>query len=149
MANVSIDRRALRLYRQSLEGDNVSSLLCFVCARKYPHAKTGRNQPIRWMRPLDSEGTSVFGLSILEAEKVLGIETYVKFYVAGGTVFAQAEMKKELQDWSCVVNLQGKLKTKHARSDARRMKCAPSAACQSAMAVDGLCCGKESNPQRP
>ena len=77
VANVTIDRRALRLYRQSLEGDNVSSLLCFVCARKYPHAKTGRNQPIRWMRPLDSEGTSVFGLSVLEAEKVLGVETYV------------------------------------------------------------------------
>ena len=111
VANVSIDRRALRLYRESLEGDNVSSLLCFVCAQKYPHAKTGRNQPIRWIRPLDSEGTSVFGLSVPEAEKVLGIEAYVNAYVAGATVFAQAEMKKELRDWSCVVNLQGRLLT--------------------------------------
>ena len=131
MANVSIDRRALRLYRQSLEGDNVSSLLCFVCARKYPHAKTGRNQPIRWMRPLDSEGTSVFGLSILEAEKVLGIETYVKFYVAGGTVFAQAEMKKELQDWSCVVNLQGKLLT--------LLCCPEDKTCQKRCKADEMC----------
>ena len=131
VANVSIDRRALRLYRQSLEGDNVSSLLCFVCARKYPHAKTGRNQPIRWMRPLDSEGTSVFGLSILEAEKVLGIETYVKFYVAGGTVFAQAEMKKELQDWSCVVNLQGKLLT--------LLCCPEDKTCQKRCKADEMC----------
>ena len=54
-ANVSIDRRSLRSYQKSLEADNISCLLCFVCARKYPYVRSCSNQDVGWVQPVDAK----------------------------------------------------------------------------------------------
>ena len=82
---------------------------------------------------MDTRKTSVFGLSARELEKVVGMETYAQRYVAGATAFAEAEMRRELREWSCVVDVQGTRKTKNARHDASVTRCAPSAGCQFAI----------------
>eukprot|EP00438_Fugacium_kawagutii_P008899 Skav215707 [mRNA] locus=scaffold2573:242958:252224:+ [translate_table: standard] len=105
VANVSIDRRALRLYQQSLEGNNISCLLCFVCARKYPHVKTSRNQHIAWVQPVDAKNETVFGQSLAAVEKILGLQAFKEKYVDKETRFAQQEMTAELEDWTSQVNL--------------------------------------------
>eukprot|EP00438_Fugacium_kawagutii_P017484 Skav217980 [mRNA] locus=scaffold496:402099:408191:- [translate_table: standard] len=103
VANVSIDRRALRLYQQSLEANNISCLLCFVCARKYPHVKSSRNQNIAWVRPVDAENETVFGQPVAVVEKILGLQAFKEKYVDKETMFAQQEMNTELEAWTSQV----------------------------------------------
>ena len=61
VANSSLDRKALRNYRKSLEGDRISCLLCFVCARKFPHVETRRNQDIEWFQPVNEKNKLFLG----------------------------------------------------------------------------------------
>eukprot|EP00438_Fugacium_kawagutii_P014564 Skav232307 [mRNA] locus=scaffold882:595493:597445:- [translate_table: standard] len=103
VANVSIDRRALRLYQQSLEANNISCLVCFVCARKYPHVKSSRNQNIAWVRPVDAENETVFGQPVAAIEKILGLQAFKEKYVDKETLFAQQEMNAELEAWTSQV----------------------------------------------
>jgi hypothetical protein len=98
VANASIDRRALQQFQKAREGDEIVSLLCFVCARKYPYIRSGRNQEVTWAQPVHGKDKTVFGQSPEEAEKLLGMEPFMQRYVAHETVFAQQEMKHELQD---------------------------------------------------
>ena len=107
VASVSIDRRALRNYQKSLEGDGIECLLCFVCARKYPYIKAHRNQDIGWARPVHQAKQTIFGLSLADAEKCLGMATFKEKYVNTATAFAQEEMRRELQDWVSVVRFPG------------------------------------------
>ena len=99
VANVSIDRRALRAYQERLETDNISCLMCFVCARKYPYVKGGKNQDIRWVQPVNRKQQTFFGQSLLDTEKLLGMSTFQKKYVQTETAFAQREMTMELEEW--------------------------------------------------
>eukprot|EP00438_Fugacium_kawagutii_P001459 Skav211876 [mRNA] locus=scaffold1431:374175:389938:+ [translate_table: standard] len=99
VANVSIDRRALRSYQKSLEANNISCLLCFVCARKYPYVKTSRNQEIGWVQPVDARNETVFGQPVAAVEKTLGLQAFKEKYVDKEITFAQQEMNAELEDW--------------------------------------------------
>jgi hypothetical protein len=81
VANVSIDRRALRAYQKSLEADNISCLLCFVCARKYPYVRSSRNQEVGWVQPVDSKNKTIFGQSLGGVEGILGMHAFRKKYV--------------------------------------------------------------------
>lgn len=105
VANASIDRRALQQFQKAREGDEIVALLCFVCARKYPYIRSGRNQEVTWAQPVHGKDKTVFGQSPEEAEKLLGMEPFMQRYVAHETVFAQQEMKHELQDWACEVQM--------------------------------------------
>ena len=101
VANVSIDRRALRGYRSSLAGDGVACLLCFVCARKYPYVKASSNQEIGWVQPVDKKNQTLFGQSLARVDSVLGFGAFKEKYVDTATAFAQQEMNEELESWSC------------------------------------------------
>lgn len=104
VANVSIDRRALRAYQKTLETDNLSCLICFVCARKYPHMGTGKNQDITWVQPVNCKQQMLFGRSYSDAERLLSMCTFQEKYVKTATVFAQTEMTEELKDWSATAS---------------------------------------------
>ena len=45
LAAYSIDRRSLRNYVASFEGDGVQQLVCFSCARRFPHISSWKNRP--------------------------------------------------------------------------------------------------------
>ena len=104
VANVSVDRRALRAYQKSLEADNISCLLCFVCARKYPYVRSSRNQDITWVQPVDAKNETIFGQSVTAAEELLGMQTFRQKYVEKETEFAREEMNAELEAWACQVD---------------------------------------------
>ena len=99
VAHVSIDRRALQSYQQSLLSDNISCLICFVCTRKYPYVKSSKNQEISWAQPVDKRNHTLFGLSPSAAETCLGLRTFKEKYVTQAKAFAQQEMNSELEDW--------------------------------------------------
>ena len=65
--------------------------------------------PEKWPEPTDCLGTASAWKecdSILqEAEKLLGMETFMNRYVSQETPFEQQEMKQELQDWQCEVQM--------------------------------------------
>ena len=107
VANVSIDRRALRAYQQSLEGNNISCLLCFVCARKYPYVRSSRNQEVVWVQPVDCKNATIFGQSLGAVEKLLGMKVFREKYVDKETEFARQEMTPELEAWACQVDFAG------------------------------------------
>ena len=104
VANVSLDRRALRAYQTSLEGNNISCLLCFVCARKYPYVRSSRNQEVGWVQPVDRKNETIFGQSLGAVEKLLGMKVFRKKYVDKETEFARQEMTAELEAWACQVD---------------------------------------------
>jgi len=62
VANAFIDRRALQRYQHARdrESDEISSLLCFVCAGKYPYLRSGRNQQIAWAQPVHGKNATVY-----------------------------------------------------------------------------------------
>ena len=104
VANVSIDRRALRSYQKSLEANNISCLLCFVCARKYPYVRSSRNQDVGWVQPVDAKNETIFGQSVADVEESLGMKTFRQKYVEKETDFAREEMNAELEAWACQVD---------------------------------------------
>ena len=107
VANVAIDRRALRGYRSSVAGDSVACLLCFVCARKYPYVKASSNQEIGWVQPVNKKNQTLCGQSLALVDSVLGFGAFKEKYVDTATAFAQQEMKEELESWSCEVQCLG------------------------------------------
>lgn len=55
VANIFSDRRALRSYQKSLETNNITCLLCFVCARKYPYVRSSAIKKWAGCSPLTPE----------------------------------------------------------------------------------------------
>ena len=111
-ATYSIDRRALRSYQQAVSGDNVQELICFCCARRFPHtASCGAKQLIRW-RPAQpsTENTSqandaplshFFGLPYEEAQRLLGLQTYLDRYgKCGDDEPDLTQQLHEFDDWT-------------------------------------------------
>ena len=56
LAAYSIDRRCLFSYTQSISDENVESLICFLCARRFPHVASFTSNDIRWVAPLSDSG---------------------------------------------------------------------------------------------
>ena len=131
VANVSIDRRALRGYRSSVVEDGVACLLCFVCARKYPYVKASSNQQIGWVQPVDKKNQTLFGQSLARADAVLGFCAFKEKYVDTATAFAQQEMKEELETWSCEAQCLGQ--------GVKLVCCPEDKVCQKRCAPEKLC----------
>ena len=87
----------MRSYQKSLVANNISCLLCFVCARKYPYVRSSRNQEVGWVQPVDYKNETIFGQSLGSVEKLLGMKTFREKYVDKETDFARQEMTAELE----------------------------------------------------
>ena len=109
VANVSIDRRALRGYQSIMAGNSIACLVCFVCARKYPYVAAGRNQEIGWVQPMNQKKETFFGQPLARGEEVLGLRVFKEKYVDKGTAVAQEEMAEELRSWTCEAHFPGKV----------------------------------------
>ena len=63
----------------NLDDSNVEALICFCCARRFPNVDSIGSNEIKWVTPC--EDPSLFlGMSHREAEKILGLATYLKRY---------------------------------------------------------------------
>ena len=57
LASLAIDRRALRNYTEALSNENVDSLICWCCARKFPYVARRKANVIVWTQPLQLDAT--------------------------------------------------------------------------------------------
>ena len=98
VANPSIDRRCLRAYRREFEGESLTALICFICARRFPHRDDGKNMSIAYKRAMNKDCTRILGRTPDELELLLGLKTYRDLY--GGIA---AEAGESYDVWSCNV----------------------------------------------
>ena len=127
VANPSIDRRCLRAFRKEFEGDAIVQLICFVCARRFPHREAASNQKIGYRRAMNKAGTRIFGRPVTEIDGLLGLATYVELYgdVAGNEDDSFAE-------WSCAGQCDGRsFKLLCCPEDKRcNKRCGPATLCK-------------------
>ena len=77
LATYSIDRRCIYNYEMALRHGEISSLVCFCCARRYPYMRGARASHIQWVVPFqDSRRETFMGLLKSRAQSVLGLESY-------------------------------------------------------------------------
>ena len=108
VANPSIDRRCLRQFREAIEDAELAELVCFICARRYPHVPRSPRANISWQKLSGPMETSTFfGCSPAEVEALFGLETYCRTYVHQSSTLAREELLRELDDWTCSVQCQG------------------------------------------
>ena len=79
LASYSIDRKCLRKASIATSGDNIQALICFICARVFPHREHEVNQDIQWTSPFATERL-LYNCTKDDAEKFFGLETYLKNY---------------------------------------------------------------------
>ena len=104
----SVDRRCLREFHAALSHPELGSIVCFVCARRFPYDGVSENSTISW-RVLGGGADKIMGRSPAELETILGLQTYRERYVPGdeGLRRAARNMHEELADWRAEVTCEG------------------------------------------
>ena len=74
LACYSIDRRSVSNYVSNLDDDSVEALVCFCCARRFPHVSSISRNEISWVAPCE-EPSQFCGLSYSQADDIFGLET--------------------------------------------------------------------------
>ncbi|CAK0800914.1 unnamed protein product, partial [Prorocentrum cordatum] len=77
LASLAIDRRCLREYARSLGEDAVHSLVCMVCARKFPRVEGRKGNPIEW-RAVTASGGGFFGLPDAFVRDNVTVDSYLE-----------------------------------------------------------------------
>ncbi|CAK0868048.1 unnamed protein product [Prorocentrum cordatum] len=108
LAALAIDRRCLFEYARSLREGAVNSLVCMVCARKFPRVEGRRGNPIEW-RAVSPNADGLFGLSGAFVREHMSVDAYVERF---GNVSADGEgssgvhlrdRMEEFNDWQLTV----------------------------------------------
>ena len=75
----------MTIYVRELVEDNTSSLLCLLCARRFPHVAQKNNsnieQSIRLLERVgegEQEGAHFCGLTFVQTQNMLGLKVYVQ-----------------------------------------------------------------------
>ena len=79
LAALTIDRRCLRAYAEGLGEEAVSSLVCMVCARNFPHVEGRRGNPIAWQK-VSPNSDSIFELPGSIVRPQFSVNSYVGRY---------------------------------------------------------------------
>ena len=108
LACYAIDRRCMYNYVTQVNDATLDSLICFCCARRYPHISTLARNEIRWVRPC-ADGATFLGLGRSEAESILGHETYMRNYghCDGDGMPDLLGRPEEFEDWALTTNVYG------------------------------------------
>ena len=94
---------------RDLVKDDRCALICLVCARRFPCVSQKRNMQIEKMRLLErvgqggAESTQLFGLSPLQTNNCLGLQTCVQKHGQMSEDVALGEDHVEFVDWHIVV----------------------------------------------
>ena len=105
----SVDRRCLREFHAALGHPDLGSIVCFVCARRFPYDGVSADSDISW-HVLGGGASKIMGRSATELEAILGLQTYRERYVPGdeGLLRSARSMHEELADWRAEVTCEGK-----------------------------------------
>ncbi|CAJ1424274.1 unnamed protein product, partial [Effrenium voratum] len=102
-AHVSLDRRALRNYRAAMDSTDMAELICLICARRYAHNPSVKQNQIRWRQLLRED--KVLNCTEAEAKIIFGKAQYCEKFLAEHTHEVQAKMRRELDVWTLQVCL--------------------------------------------
>ena len=135
VACCSTDRRCLREFHVALGNEELGSLVCFVCARRFPFDGQSSNADIDWQTLSTGDGM-VLGCSAADLEHILGLETYKHRYASVGLNkdVAAESMQQELLEWQCLVTCEGQ--------QIRLLCCPEDRRCQECAAPSAACCDK-------
>ena len=97
----SIDRRAILNYNRATADDQIYSLICFSCARRFPYvASLGQKNEIHWRRPLVRDKTcTFFGMGPEQCTSIYGLDTYMKRYGHQPGFPDMRQHAAEFDDW--------------------------------------------------
>ena len=104
LAALAIDRRCLLNYARYIQDDTVHSLVCMVCARKFPRVATRTRNPIEW-RLVSPEGKGFLGLPSAFVRDQMSIHAYLSRYgdVSDGACVDDGvhlrDKMEEFEDW--------------------------------------------------
>ena len=110
LASYAIDRRCLRNYVEGLGDDAVESLICFSCARRFPHLSGRRVNEVRWISPLgrievgENSCDRFCGMARGDTENIFGLTSYLRRY--GHTSDSAPDLTRhmhEFDDWRLAV----------------------------------------------
>ncbi|CAK0825765.1 unnamed protein product [Prorocentrum cordatum] len=102
LAALAIDRRCLRAYAEALGDESVCSLICMLCARKFPHVEGRRGNPITWQKVSpDSDG--VFGLPGSFVRKHMSVDSYVGRCGQVGSDVHLRHYAEDFEDWQATI----------------------------------------------
>ena len=79
LAALAIDRRCLFNYARYLQDDTIHSLVCMVCARKFPRVATRTRNPIEW-RLVSPQGKGFLGLPSAFVREHMSVNAYLSRY---------------------------------------------------------------------
>jgi hypothetical protein len=86
VTSYSIDRRCMTNYTEDLIREDTCALICFVCARRFPHVSQKQNMTTKRIQLLsrvdqsESEAVRFCGLTRKQIEHIFGLSTYVQKY---------------------------------------------------------------------
>ena len=78
----AIDRRAILNYTRACGDDQIYSLICMSCARRFPYMKGLKEKnEIAWRQPLD-EGKEIkfLGMDARKTAEIFGLDVYIDRY---------------------------------------------------------------------
>lgn len=84
VASYSIDRRCMTNYAEDIIREDTCALICFVCARRFPHVSQKQNMTMKRIQLLsrvdqsESEAVRFCGLTRKQTEHICGLSTYVQ-----------------------------------------------------------------------
>ena len=109
LASYSIDRKCLRKAALATSGDNIQSLVCFLCGCIYPHREMELKQPINWHKPLERKG-KFFAYERAAGLAIFSHETYLDKY--GADPLGYFDLRRHLEqfeDWLVEVPIEDKV----------------------------------------
>ena len=106
LASYAIDRRCIYEYVTSLGDEKVDSLICLICARRFPYVSAFHKNEINWSTPLQ-DGSTFLGLDATSLEDLLGYQTYLKSHgrCPGRGMPNLTEHPEDFEDWLTWVSL--------------------------------------------
>jgi len=87
LAGLSIDRRCLYAYEKNLQESPPEALICFACARRFPHVPAFERNDIAWVHPLTRvdeqdapESHKFLHMNSNELADIMGYDAYLSRY---------------------------------------------------------------------
>ena len=78
----AVDRRAILNYTRACGDDQIYSLICLSCARRYPYMECLQEKnEITWRQPVEGgKEVKFFGMDARKTAEIFGLDTYIDRY---------------------------------------------------------------------
>ena len=104
----AIDRRAIMNYSKASADDQIYSLICFSCARRFPYIDSLKEKnEIKWKQPLNRGGDVKFlDMDARKCADIFGLDVYMERYGHQPGFPDMRQRMAEFDDWQLLVPYQ-------------------------------------------